>query len=86
MQRVGKGWQWTNLKTSLLIALSRRAYPYALAYPRAHFSVLRLTANDPLKAKPPAGANGPSVQYKYNTAPTGQTAWAHSSSLSERVS
>jgi len=55
MQRVGKGWQWTNLKTSLLIALSRHAYPYALAYPRAHFSVLRLTANDPLKAKPPAG-------------------------------
>jgi len=24
-------------KTSLLIALSRRAYPYALAYPRVHF-------------------------------------------------
>ena len=84
MQRVGKGWQWTNPKTSLLIALSRRAYPYALAYPRAHFSVLRLTANDPQskttrRRRPPS--HGP-----YNTAPTCQTAWAHSSSLSERVS
>ena len=66
MQRVGKGWQWTNLKTSLLIALSRHAYPYALAYPRAHFSVLRLTAETTRSKQnhpPGAGANGPSVQY-----------------------
>lgn len=56
------------------IAMSRRAYPYALAYPRAQFSVLRLTANDPQSN---TTRRRPSMD-RTNTAPTGQTAWAHS--------